>query len=119
MNKVSKGLTLELQVQEILENAGYATLKRGKGIDIIAYSHTSILFVECKNWSQNITGKTLTKIRRKLNHSVQEFLNNPLYAKIAHNKQIIKVIIASNPITIRYGDILTFTLSEFAEFIRN
>lgn len=117
-SKATKGLELELQVQEILKNAGYTVIKKGKGVDILAYNFNSFLIIECKCWETNITGRTLTKIRRKLNSSANLILSHPLYSKLAQNKRVIKIIIVANNVTIRYGDILTFTLSDFEEFLK-
>jgi Holliday junction resolvase len=115
-SQISAGLRFELQVKRLLEQHGFTVLKRGKGVDLIAINRSSILFIECKNYQQTITGKTLTKIVRKLNKSVNRFLSDPYYSYLTNGKQIFKVIISRNCISKRYGRLI-FTFEEFKKFL--
>jgi len=115
----TNGLKFEKQVQSLLEKHGWYVIKKGQGVDLIAIRRSVVLVIECKNWRQEICGKTLRVIVSKLKRETKKLLKHPYFGSLLRDKEVIPVFVSKGRLRDLYqtDPVRVFEWNEFVEFV--
>ena len=116
---VSTGLRFEKQVQKLLEKHDWYVIKKGQGVDLIALKNGIALVIECKDWKQEICGKTLRAIVSKLKRETRKLLKHPYFGSLLQNKLVIPIFVSKSRLRDLYQTepVLVFEFEEFEKFV--